>query len=1085
MYGGGLSPTRLRLSLLGGLKVELPSGIAIPLPAGKIQALLAYLASRPGQAHPRDKLAALLWDDAPASRARHRLRQALHELRRALPALPGPLFLDDGDALAVDPASVDVDVPTFESAAAEGSPAALDRAAALYRGDLLEGLRAQTSPFEEWLLAERERLRELALEVLGRLLAHQVRTGADAAPHTAARLLGLDPLQEAVHRTLMRLHAQRGRRGAALRHYETCVNVLRRELGVDPEPETRQLYLEILQTPGAPAPAFELPRPGLPDAPPERETPLIGREAELGRLRQARETAWQGHGRVAMVLGEAGIGKTRLLEEFLAEAACRGSRVVVGRAYESEAILPFGLWVEAFRTARLLPAIEASLGSAQRAELTRLFPELEGRGSSTAPARGGDVRLFEAMTQMVVEAAADGPLLLALEDLQWADELSLRLLAYLARRLSRCPVLVVGTAREDELAEAPVLRQLLGELDGERPFLRVHLAGLSRADTFALVQVVARTGMDATALPRLAETVWRASEGNPFMMVETLRSLEDSPAAASSGPSLPQRVRDTVTRRLERLSERARRLVTVAAATGREFEFTVVQRAAGLTPVEAAEGIEELVGRRIVHVLDERLDFTHEWIRMVAYDRLLPPARPAVHAAVGQVLEAFYAGRLHEAYDRLAYQYARTADVARAIEYLACFAEQAARGYAHGDAVRALADAAARVDGLPAGNRDGRYVDLCLRQAHSLHLLGRLRDVLDVLLPARDRVERLADSPLSGQYFLRLGHTYSVLGDRQQAAGFIGLAIDAATRCGDTATLGKAHYVAAVERVYGGRPAEGAEHGRQAVRLLTGAGEPWWLGLGYWITGLSELWLGELDAALESEAHAFRLGIEIDDSRVRAFAAWTTGLVHGARGDWDVALDSCRMAREISRDPVNTAMVDGFSGSIHVERGDPASARPLLATAIEQFWKFDYRQAVAQFTAALADAHRLAGDLDSARRLASDALTLGRETGFPLAVGWAQRALGRIAMATGDHAVAAAELTAALETSLAMGAGLEVARSQLALAELAQARQDSAGAAEPLRDAHQRFTAMGARRHVARVEVLAAALNVIAGGSAT
>jgi DNA-binding SARP family transcriptional activator len=1064
--------------LLGGLKVELPSGVAVPLPAGKVQALLAYLASSPGRAHQRDALAALLWDDAPANRARHRLRQALLELRRALPIPRGSLFLDEGEALALDPLRVDVDVTAFEAAAADGNPESLERAAALYDGDLLEGLRAQTAPFEEWLLTERERVRELALEAFGRLLAHQVHTGADAAPHTAARLLRLDPLQEAVHRTLMRLHAQRGRRGAALRQYQTCVNVLRRELGVDPEWVTRQLYLEILQSSATAAAAFQRPRPGARDAPAESETPLIGRDAELGRLHQGWQTAAQGEGRLAVILGEAGIGKTRLVEELVAEATRQGASVLLGRAHESEAILPFGVWIDAFRTARLVPGIEGRLGPARRGELARLFPELETREPSPAGAMGGDVRLFEAMTEMVVAAGAEAAVLLVLEDLQWADELSLRLLAYLARRLSGHRLFVVATARDEELAESPVLRQILGELHGERSFVRVDLAGLSRADTFALVRLLARMGTEPTVLARFAETVWHTSEGNPFMMVEAVRSFEDSPVEAPSGSSLPQRVRETVTRRLERLSDRARRLVTVAAAIGREFEFTVVQRAAGLTPVEAAETIEELVARRIVHVLDERLDFTHEWIRTVAYDRLPPPARPSVHAGLGQVLEAVYAGRLHEAYDRLAYHYARAADAAKAIEYLTCFAEQAARGYAHADALRALGDAATRVAGLPTEARDTRDLDLRLRQAHSLHLLGRLRDILTLLLPARDHVERLVDSSLTGQYFLRLGHTYSVLGDRGNAVAFIDRAIDAATRCGDTTTVGKAHYVAAVEQVYAGRQAEGAAHGREAVRLLAGAEEPWWLGLGYWITGLSELWLGELDAALDSETRAFALGTSIDDSRVRAFAAWTTGLIHAARGEWEVALDWCRMSRELSRDPVNTTIVDGFAGSIHVERGDVASAMPLLTAAIERFGSFDYRQAVAQFTAALADAHRLAGDLESARRLASEALALGRETGFPLAVGWAQRALGRTHMARGDHAAAAAELTAALETALAMGAGLEVARSRLALAELAKVRNDSAGAAEHLHDAHQRFTTMRASPHVERVEALAAALNI-------
>ena len=139
---------------------------------------------------------------------------------------------------------------TFERRIAEGTPQALEQAAELYRGDLLLGFTLNEPLFEEWLVAERERLREMALEALARLLAHQSKAaGTERAIQTAVRLLGLDPLQEAVHRTLMRLYARQARRGAALKQYQVCVGVLRRELGTEPEAETRQLYQELLRRP--------------------------------------------------------------------------------------------------------------------------------------------------------------------------------------------------------------------------------------------------------------------------------------------------------------------------------------------------------------------------------------------------------------------------------------------------------------------------------------------------------------------------------------------------------------------------------------------------------------------------------------------------------------------------------------------------------------------------------------------------------------------------------------------------------------------------------------------------------------------
>src|SRR5882762_5422984 len=189
---------RLSLTLLGGFQARLEPGSAVALPTRKSQALLAYLALPPGRAHPRDKLAALLWGGIREESARGSLRQALFALRKALSDTS--VVQQDGDALALERGAVDVDAVTFERLVHEGTASALERAVALYQGDLLSGFAVDEAPFEEWLLAERERLRELALEALARLLANQRNAGAsEAAVHTALKLLTLDPLQEPVH----------------------------------------------------------------------------------------------------------------------------------------------------------------------------------------------------------------------------------------------------------------------------------------------------------------------------------------------------------------------------------------------------------------------------------------------------------------------------------------------------------------------------------------------------------------------------------------------------------------------------------------------------------------------------------------------------------------------------------------------------------------------------------------------------------------------------------------------------------------------------------------------------------------------
>jgi DNA-binding SARP family transcriptional activator/pimeloyl-ACP methyl ester carboxylesterase len=696
--------TRLSLSLLGGLEARLESGSPLAFRTQKAQALLAYLALPPGQAHRRDKLAALLWGEMRDEQARTSLRQALYDIRKTLGDASALALHADGETVALEPAAVDLDVAMFTRLTAEGTPEALEQAATLYRGDLLEGLTVSEEAFEAWLVEERERLRDLAMEALAKLLAHQSRTGAvTAALRTARRLLSLDPLVEPVHRTLMRLQAQLGQRAAALRQYQHCVAVLQRNLGVEPEAETKQLYQEILRarasTSGLPVAIRAAVPPGRPAANPQpAETPLVGRDALVTQLRGALDEAWAGRGRLLAIRAEAGIGKTRLVEEVMAHAAHRSGQVLVGRAYESDRILLFGPFVDAFRAGQLAKdrALIEALGPVWSAELARLLPESAALDVRPRPDQGDYRRLFDCMAELITHLAARDPLLVVLEDLHWADELSLRFLAFLGRRLLTVRVLVVVTAREEELEDAPILRRTLNDLALAGQVTSLTLAPLSRADTVSLVKLLAPTRMTAS-VDALGEQVWNATEGNPFMVVETMRGLPDG--AAAGGVALPQRVREVIGRRLEQVSTESRSLLAVGAVIGREFEFELLRRVAGLDEDATAAAVEELVRRRLLTGVGEHLDFTHDQIREVAYSELPPWRRKRLHHRVAESIEALYAERVPDFWETLADHFERAEAWAKAAGYYLRVAERARRRYAYSIAERSCrqaVDAAAK-----------------------------------------------------------------------------------------------------------------------------------------------------------------------------------------------------------------------------------------------------------------------------------------------------------------------------------------------------------------------------------------------------
>jgi DNA-binding SARP family transcriptional activator len=245
---------------------------------------LSYLALHPGHVYLRDKLVSLLWGDVGREQARHSLSQTLFTLRKALPPAAALVLLVDGETIGLDRTAVDVDVVTFEELLVEGTPTALARAAALYRGELLEGFALGEETFEEWLRAERLRLSELAVGALTRLADHQVDAGAsETAIQTASRLLEFDPSREETHRTLMRLYSRQGRVGAALRQYQSCVGVLRRELGTEPEPATQALYRQILPLREQAVPLL----PRQPARPPAGTAPGAGGSSGAGRQGRA------------------------------------------------------------------------------------------------------------------------------------------------------------------------------------------------------------------------------------------------------------------------------------------------------------------------------------------------------------------------------------------------------------------------------------------------------------------------------------------------------------------------------------------------------------------------------------------------------------------------------------------------------------------------------------------------------------------------------------------------------------------------------------------------------------------------------
>ena len=1082
---------RLALQLFGGFRARLEPGGPLRLPTRKAEALLAYLAVPLGQPHPRDKLASLLWGDMPESQARASLRQTLFRLRRAIGDPGGTCLRLDADGVSLAPAAVLVDVATFEQAVTLAAPEGLVQAAALYQGDLLAGLAVAEPPFEDWLLAERERLRELILEALARLLTHERDAGRpEAAVQTALQLAAIDPLQETVHRTLMRLYVQLGRRGAALRQYQHCVAVLRRELAVEPELETKQLYQQILRT-RPPASVDDHARPGF--APirsrlPSADTPLIGRVNEMRLLGERLEDARAGRGSVVIIEGEAGIGKSRLLTELVAEGARAGVRMLLGRCYESAQILPFGPWAEALRSGGMLRE-DGPMGAiepAWRAELARLFPELAGPAPRT---RSTDARrLFESITRLLEAAAEATPLVLLLEDVHWADDMSLRLLAFLGRRIASRAVLVSLTAREEELAEVPALRRTLDELEDDKQLTRLHLPALARADTLTLMHALVSPGRERHDLDRLGAHVWAMSEGNPFVVVEALLAAAGRETPESASLPVPERVRAAISRRLEHLGALARELTAVGAVIGQAFTFTLLRHAAGAGELEVAEAVEELVRRQVLQHVGDHFDFVHERVREVVYGQLLPPRRALLHRAVAEAIEMLHAESPATQSLAVGLHYLRGEAWNKAVEYLGQAGSEAIARSAYREAAESLEQAIAALEHLPADAAQlARSIDLRLDLARpTLYQLGHVKRAAAVLREAETRARTLGDDRRLGRVTAQLVFCLRVMGDKSQAVLAGERALDIAWRLSDVDIEIPANTSLGQVLHDQGDYRRAAALFRRNIEVLVGelshhsfrGGAPRSIhSRTCLVSSLAEL--GEFDEAARYAEEAFRAAHALEHPHSLVVASAGLGHVLLRRGDGPRAIEIVEPAVTIARAPEAALWFPRIAstlGAAYLLADRPGDAYFLLEEALARTIARELVHQRALITVWLGEAAMALGRVDEARQMAEQALRLSRDNDEWGHEAWSLCLLGDIASVSApDDPESATRLYGEAQV---LGGALNmkpvVARSLLGQGTLSGARDRSDLGPAPLVAAITMFREMGMQFWMARAQAVLA-----------
>lgn len=592
---------KLCIHMLGPPQV-MWNGRLLKIPRRQVRHLLFVLAATP-QPAPRDQIYPLFWESDTGCCAR-RMSHLLTHLRQILPQ--PTLLQTTNEYIYLCPEAVYSDVVAFRQFANAKESLTIDQLAQtiqLYRGSFLESCYAHrnNSAYENWVLGQRHELERTYLLLLKRLLDAQVGQNTHAAIETARLYLATDPLSETVHHQLMILHHQIGDRRAALQQFYACEKQLKEELGIAPQPEMVTLYQQLRSDEWQKTPALA---PVVSIRPVDMGIPLVGIEPELDALRVIFTEACQGNGRVVLLSGERGVGKTRLIEAF-ATSVKQETPVIF-------CTWPPGCQFAYFWLARKLIAFAKNTHAHFHPCLNRLL-ELEDTLWPTTAA-GELAQIEEAIYQLILDITRrNGRFIICLDNLEAADSATLHLITRLGQQMAGLPLFVLGGYC---CQGTPNIMQLQQQLNTLGVLIEKKISGM---DLTAIRALLTHLFGDFQGRDELAQQLRTMTGGNTFFVVEVVRALAESEAAAFNHNHLdipiPQTIEQVITNRLQNLSPLARQILEAGAVIGYSFTFATLQQTSGRGEAETMTALQELIARYLLTACGKTYRFQHQIIQ--------------------------------------------------------------------------------------------------------------------------------------------------------------------------------------------------------------------------------------------------------------------------------------------------------------------------------------------------------------------------------------------------------------------------------------------------------------------------------------
>jgi class 3 adenylate cyclase/tetratricopeptide (TPR) repeat protein len=825
-------------------------------------------------------------------------------------------------------------------------------------------------------------------------------------------------------------------------------------------------------------------------------SPMVGRQTEVALLSQALAQAWEGRGQVVGVIGEPGIGKSRLVWEVLQSFHLDGWRVFASRGLAYSTTTPYLPIIELLkgyfgieisddvhqRRAKItntLLRLDRALAPSLPAILTLLdVPVGELRWQALEPRQRRQYTL-DAWKYLLLRESQGQPLLVIVEDLQWIDTETQACLDTLVESLSAARLLLLVNYR-------PEYQHTWGS---KMAYSQIRLDPLPATNVEALFQALVGANPELEPLQRLLIV---RTGGNPFFLEESVQTLVETgvlvgePGAYRLTQALPTiqvpaTVQAVMAARLDRLPPEEKRLLQVAAVIGMEVPFLLLQSVAALS--------EEALRRSLAHLqtteflyearLFPELEYTfkHALLHDVAYMSLLERQRRIYHAAVGRSLELLYAGRNAEVVELLAYHFGRSTEDEDAVDYAILAADKAQQRWANTETLAHLGMACKRLEAMPdtAANRL-RQIDAVLKQGEVQFALGRHVEHIESLEGIRTLVDEVADPCRWATWYYWVGFLHSLTGSRPEVA--IAYCHEAAAiadtggfddiRAFAEACLTQVHVVA-------GNLWEAVATRERALATFEASGNIWWACRTLWhlITTANDL--GEWMRSLEYCRRALEHGLAMDDLRLKAVGWWRTGSTHIQRGDPALGLQCCEEALALSPTPFDAAMIQGVRGRALVQVGQVEVGIAALAATVAWLNKSRLYYTRALLANWLGDVYLQQGEWCQARVLFEEVLATSQEAGYRHLAGVAERGLGESLVAE-DLAAAAGHLDAAVHILEEVGARNEVAKALVAQAKLLQKAGDVSGARCLLERALALFETLETLDEPHRVQALLATL---------